>query len=442
MAVLTDKHEALVGAIELRGMPADGACLTRAVGIQSDRHRPVQERFVGNHGMQFGERPLGEGGIGLALLLRGPLALSSFGTLSNVSQVFQAEERVRMHVHNPLTHDMIGVRFQPSLPPGDSYQSSGRRTGAFLLQTLSQSRVVVGLGNDTLARMEGLPAPDGRCHRQVADAHIYPDNAGLGVGLGVRHFHFQGDEQIELFAGLVIPEFGCPDLCAVFEKRDMLTVAGIRQHDSPGKRQDAHPALRLEPIVMPQLVLKRRGDVLRSLVQPLVPFLGHACLALRGVLLQFRPQPFVGGPDSPGDGTGHLRRYLVPGAYLVVRAILQTHLIAHLAVLIGIARDVVQRIPVGKLGLPQCLELFRRGHEFEFGGHRHLHTNKCTIFSQEVSMLRAHYSMNGGTGRGDPSAHAPNKAGPFLPRMNAGGILGRLGEALLEILAMHGVYQA
>src|SRR5712691_128585 len=110
--MLTDEEQTLVGAISRAGMPTDGAGLTGIVGIHFDCHTLLQEGFIGNHGMQFSKGPLGVGGVGLALL----------GPVSNVSQLFQADERMRIGARNLLTHNMVGVLLQPSLSSANYHQ--------------------------------------------------------------------------------------------------------------------------------------------------------------------------------------------------------------------------------------------------------------------------------------------------------------------------------
>src|SRR2546427_3378696 len=62
------------------------------------------------------------------------------------------------------------------------------------------------------------------------------------------------------------------------------------------------------------------------------------------------------------------------GADLVVSSLLQTIIIRCLPMLEGIAADVVERITVGQLGLPEQVVLLRRRDEFQFGGDDLLHT--------------------------------------------------------------------
>src|SRR5437870_3867217 len=250
--MLTDEKQPLVGPIPLAGMRTDRAGLRGIMRINLDRHTLMQEGFIGEHGVQFSKGPLGRGGIGLSLLFARFFARAAFGSLADIGQVLQAKERVRMRTHDLLTHDMIGVGFQPSLPPTDDDQSPGRRTGAFSLQTLSSPCVMIGLGNKAFAGMEGLLAPGGSGHRQVAHPYVYPDDRGVRGVSWLCYFHLQGDEQIKVVLGLVIPQLGGPDMRAMLNQGHMLSIACIRQKNSPLQRQDADTVLCLEAVVMPK----------------------------------------------------------------------------------------------------------------------------------------------------------------------------------------------
>lgn len=57
MTLLTDKEQPLVGTISSTGVSVHRASCARVVGIHFDRLRTVQERFVGNHAVQFSKRP-------------------------------------------------------------------------------------------------------------------------------------------------------------------------------------------------------------------------------------------------------------------------------------------------------------------------------------------------------------------------------------------------
>jgi len=152
--VLTDKEQTVIRPIPFAGMPTVGTGLTSIVGIHFDRHAVMQKRLIGDHGVQFSKGPFGVDRIGPPLLLARMLAFAPFGPVSNLSQVFQADERMRMCAHESLTHDMVGVLLQPSLSPAHHHQTAGGRTSAFFLKTLADACVMIGLGNDTFAGMQ------------------------------------------------------------------------------------------------------------------------------------------------------------------------------------------------------------------------------------------------------------------------------------------------
>src|SRR5436305_14479069 len=75
---------------------------------------------------------------------------------------------------------------------------------------------------------------------------------------------------------------------------------------------------------------------------------------------------------------------MIPRAYLIVHCSLQGLLIAHLAMLIGIARDRIQGISISQLCLSECLELFRVCLQFEFGGEHVFHTRSLADIHRVV----------------------------------------------------------
>ena len=109
MAVLTDKQETFLGPIGITGMSAHRASLARIMGIYLDRHRTVQEGFISNHAVQFGKRPLGVGGICFSLLAACFLAFLAFRSLSDVFQLFQADQHMGVSSDDAFGNDMIGV---------------------------------------------------------------------------------------------------------------------------------------------------------------------------------------------------------------------------------------------------------------------------------------------------------------------------------------------
>src|SRR6266567_41983 len=94
LAVLTDKQESFVRAIDITGMSTHRACEATVVDIYLDCHAAMQERLIGNHALQLGKGPLGGGGVGLTLLAAGFLAFASLCPFTNVCQVFQADQAV------------------------------------------------------------------------------------------------------------------------------------------------------------------------------------------------------------------------------------------------------------------------------------------------------------------------------------------------------------
>jgi hypothetical protein len=116
MAVLTDEQQALVGPMSRAGMSTLGTRLAAVVGIDLDRHRLMQQGFIGNHALQLGKAPLGMGSIGLSLLLARRIPLLAFGSLTNIPQVFQPDQAVWVLLGNALGDDMIGVLRSPVSP--------------------------------------------------------------------------------------------------------------------------------------------------------------------------------------------------------------------------------------------------------------------------------------------------------------------------------------
>src|SRR5258708_21841618 len=150
VTVLTGELEPFVGTIRITGMSTSRAGLARVVGVYLDCHALMQEGFIGNHAVQFSKGPFGIGGIGLALLLRGLLAMLAFRSLSDVFQILQADKRMGVSSYDAFGDDMICVLLQPSLSPSDHHQTAGSRPRAFLLNTPFPSRLMVGFWNNLL----------------------------------------------------------------------------------------------------------------------------------------------------------------------------------------------------------------------------------------------------------------------------------------------------
>jgi hypothetical protein len=80
---------------------------------------------------------------------------------------------VGVRIHDAFGDHVIGVSFQPpirgaqpSLSSADRHQATGRSTSAFFLQTLPQSRVMIGFGDHALSRMESTLSSGGSGHGQ------------------------------------------------------------------------------------------------------------------------------------------------------------------------------------------------------------------------------------------------------------------------------------
>src|SRR5436305_14204976 len=105
--------------------------------------------------MQFGKGPLGGMSVRSALLLCGLLPVTAFGALTDMGQVFQADDAVWVAVHNAPTDLMVAILFEPSLSSAQHDESSCGGTSAFLLQPLSQAGVLVSFGSALCAGTEG-----------------------------------------------------------------------------------------------------------------------------------------------------------------------------------------------------------------------------------------------------------------------------------------------
>jgi len=221
MAVLTDEQQAFVGPIAITGMSAHRAGFARVVCVYLDGHRTMQKRFIGNHALQFSKRPLGVGGIGTPLLLRRFLASLATGPISDIGQVLQSDEAVWVLGHDALRDHMIGVLLQPSLPSTDGKESPRCGTGAFLLQTLSQSRVVVSFGNDSLPRMERMLCLRRRRYRQIANTDIHPSYTTMSARCWLCYLDLKGNQQVELVLWFIVPEFCSTDLSTLGNKRPL-----------------------------------------------------------------------------------------------------------------------------------------------------------------------------------------------------------------------------
>jgi len=245
--------------------------------------------------------------------------------------MLQPDQTIGVAGHDAFGDHMIGVLLQPSLSSADRDQATGSRTSAFLLQALPQSRIMVGFGYDTFSRMERPVSPGRRSDGQIADSYIHTSYTRMGLWSGVCSLNLKGNQQVELLLGLIIPEFRGPDLGTLPNKGGVLNIAGIGDDETALQGQDREVLLTLEAVVLLILVGQRRGDILGSLVQSLVAFLGLSGFALCGILLDLGPQCFVGGSHLTRNATGHLGWQMKTGADLSIGAILQSDAVTHFA---------------------------------------------------------------------------------------------------------------
>jgi hypothetical protein len=70
----------------------------------------------------------------------------------------------------------------------------------------------------------------------------------------------------------------------------------------------------------------------------------------------------------------------------LIATLLQTHLVAHLAVRKGVPTHKVQRVAIRQLGTSQRLELLWRRVQFELGGQGDYHTGSISILHQYVNV--------------------------------------------------------
>src|SRR3989454_6479726 len=233
VAMLTDEQQPVIWPIGIRGMSTHRARFAGVVCLYLNGHRSVQDRFIGQHALQFSKRPFRVGGIGLALRYARLLAMLAAGSFANVCQVFQTNDALGVRIHDAFGNDMIGVLLQPSLPSTDIDESPRCGTGAFLLQPLSQSCVMVRFGHHTFASVEGTLSLGGRGHSQIAYTYVYTHDGGVRFWCGFCSLNLKGDEQIELLVRLVIPELSCPDMSTILDKRHVFAIARIGKDHTP-----------------------------------------------------------------------------------------------------------------------------------------------------------------------------------------------------------------
>jgi hypothetical protein len=364
MATLTHEEQAFLRTVLLTGMSTSGACLAGIISIDFHRHTACLQCLIGDVALQFSKGPSRGMPVRSALLLCGFLPMRALGALANVRQVFQANHAVWVLVHYAPADLVVGRLFQPSLPSANDHQSPGSGTGAFVLQPLSQAGIVVRFGPDPFAAIEGRATLKLCCDRQIALTYIDTDHLLVGFGGGICYLDLKGNQQIELLAGLVIPEFSRSNMRTVLHESKMLLIARVGDHHAPFQREDAHLVVWFQAVVAMVVISQRWGDIFGSLVQALVTLLGDASLAISSVLLHLGPERLVGSSDLARNVTSHLGRQMIHSTYFCIGFALQPFLIALLAMRKRVERDIVQGITIRQLRCPQRLELLRTRLQF------------------------------------------------------------------------------
>ena len=124
MATLADKEQALLRAIVLTGIPTHGASPDGVIRIDFHCHTTCTHRFVGNIAMQFSKGPFRGMSVCSSLFPGCFLSMLAPGALTDMGQVFQADDAVWVAVHNAPTDLMVAILFQPSLSSAQHDESS------------------------------------------------------------------------------------------------------------------------------------------------------------------------------------------------------------------------------------------------------------------------------------------------------------------------------
>ncbi len=272
MAPMTHKQQPLPRAIVWRRVATARAALTCVVGVHLHRHAAGQQRLICHIAVQFRECPSRRAPIRAALLRACARAPLTARPLADMSQILQTKEALRVCVHKAPTDRMVARLLQPSLSPRDHDETSCRRASAFALQAPPQPGVVVRFSAHRLTGKEYRPVLCVRSDSQIALAYVHPDNTLMGLRNRVCDFDLQTHEQIELLAGLVVPELRRADgdtaTGAVLDERHMPRIAGIVHSHTPIQAQDAHLLASLEAVVMAELVGQGGRDELGAASRP------------------------------------------------------------------------------------------------------------------------------------------------------------------------------
>jgi hypothetical protein len=380
----TTEQQAFVGPIRIVDMPTRGTSLRGGVGIDAHNYAAIQDGFIGQHAMKFSKRPLRIHAVAFALLHRntlGSLAIllacvgAPFRALSNMGQLFYADECMWMLLHNPPGYRVVRVCLQPSLSSTDRNQATCRGTSAFFLQTFAQPGVMVGSVPDRLSRMEGRCSLGVGGDGKIANAHIHANDLRVLIWRWIGPLNLKRNEQKVSLVWFIVPELCGANGGSFFQEFDMLIISLVGDHDSAIERQETHLLIDFEAIIFSILVGQGRRNKRRRLVQTFIPLFRVPCVTCGCILFGFGPESFIAGRHLTHDTTGHLGRQHKESTNIQIRPFMQAKSAADLAMFKRIVTDKVERIAIGQLRCAQGGELLRRRVQFEFGRqslfHRH-----------------------------------------------------------------------
>src|SRR5579859_7091464 len=152
-------------------------------------------------------------------------------------------------LYDLFSDNVVCLRLQPSLSLLDASQTTFRAASAFFLQAFTQSCVMVGLMSYLFAWMKACFAGLGRSDRQIANTDIHANDC-LELLLCWRlYVNGEGNEEVETFLWLVVPELGIADAGSTPNECHMLIIALVGDADASPKRPDTDPTTTLKGIV-------------------------------------------------------------------------------------------------------------------------------------------------------------------------------------------------
>ena len=148
---------------------------------------------------------------------------------------------------------------------------------------------MIGLSTDCLAGIESRFVLGGCGDSKIALSDVHSYHMLMAFRRWVCSLDFKTDEQVELFAGRVIPELGSANRSAVLDERDVLVIACVGNGNTPLEGKDADMLFWFETVVSLEVVGKRSREVLRRTLESLVAFLGYPCLTCGSIVSHLCP---------------------------------------------------------------------------------------------------------------------------------------------------------